>query len=244
MSNTSGGGSGGRPSATGISAQHAPYPDDSRKVAPTDGSDKFNTIRDPLVPVACWLLNDPAFAFDSSFVSANFKPELIGTTETTGLQELIQSNPGCPGSLFGHCDPMGSDALNKTLGDRRVTAIYALLTRQVPLWEKLYSAPAVGDTWGTQAIQAILQSLVDGSGNPYYSGTVDNQYGPGTTAAVKAFQTDSGLPADGVAGAGTRKVLFGAYMDWLCTADGSTTPFKMQITDFLGGASAAPGDTP
>ena len=47
-----------------------------------------------------------------------------------------------------------------------------------------------------------------------------------------------------MAGAGTRKVLFGAYMDWLCTGPGSTTPFKMQITDFLGGASAGPGDTP
>jgi hypothetical protein len=139
---------------------------------------------------------------------------------------------------------MGSDALNKTLGDRRVTAIYALLTRQVPLWEKLYSAPAVGDTWGTQAIQAMLQSLVDGSGNPYYSGKIDNEYGPGTSAAVKSFQTDSGLSADGVAGAGTRKVLFGAYMDWLCTPAGGGTPFQMQITDFLGGASAAPGDTP
>ena len=61
---------------------------------------------------------------------------------------------------------------------------------------------------------------------------------------MKSFQTDSGLSADGVAGAGTRKVLFGAYMDWLCTSPGSTTPFKMQITDFLGGASAAAGDTP
>jgi hypothetical protein len=232
------------PGATGIAAQHAAYPDTPRKIAPTDGSDKFNTLRDPLVPVACWLLNDPAFAFDSSFVSANFRPELVGNEDTSGLMELIQSNAGCPASLFGHCDPMGSDALNKTLGDRRVTAIYALLTRQIPLWEKLYSAPAVGDTWGTQAIQAILQSLVDGSGNPYYSGAIDNQYGPGTTAAVKSFQTDSGLSADGVAGAGTRKVLFGAYMDWLCTAPGSTTPFKMQITDFLGGAGAAAGDTP
>jgi len=232
------------PGATGIAAQHAPYPDEPRKVAPTDGSDKFNTLREPLVPVACWLLNDPAFAFDSSFVSANFRPELVGNDDTSGLMELVQSNPGCPASLFGHCDPMGTDALNKTLGDRRVTAIYALLTRQVPLWEKLYSAPEVGDKWGTRAIQAMLQSIVDGSGNPYYGGTIDDEYGPGTTAAVKSFQTDSGLSPDGVAGAGTRKVLFGAYMDWLCTPASGATPFKMQITDFLGGASAGPGDTP
>ena len=238
------------PGVSGIAAQHAPYPDDApRKVAPTDGSDKFNTLRAPLVPVACWLLNDPAFAFDSSFVSASFRPELVGTTESTGLMELIQGNPSCPASLFGHCDPMGSDALNKTLGDRRVTAIYALLTRQAPLWEKLYSAPAVGDTWGTRAVQAILQKLLDADGTPYYVGKIDNQYGPGTTAAVKRFQTDSGLSPDGTAGAGTRKVLFGAYMDWLCTPPSGDpskpgTPFRMQITDFLGGASAGLGDTP
>ncbi len=234
----------GSPGATGIAAQHAPYPDTPRKIAPTDGSDKFNTLRAPLVPVACWLLNDPAFAFDSSFVSANFRPELVGNEDTSGLMELVQANPGCPASLFGHCDPMGSDALNKTLGDRRVTAIYALLTRQVPLWEKLYSAPAVGDSWGTRAVQSMLQSIVDGNGDPYYSGPTDNLENAFTKAAVKSFQTDAGLTADGDAGASTRKVLFGAYMDWLCTPAGSATPFKMQISDFLGGAKAAAGDTP
>ncbi len=239
-------------SGGGIAAQHASSPQDAaRKVAPTDGSDKFNTLRYPLVPVACWLLNDPAFAFDSSFVSPNFRPELAGTQDRSGLKELVESNPGCPAALFGHCDPMGSDALNKTLGDRRVTAIYALLTRQVPLWENLYSKPAVGDTWGARSIQTILQALVDGSGNPYYAGPIDNEYGPQTSAAVKAFQTDSGLAADGQAGPDTRKVLFGAYMNWLCTPasdDGTTpagaTPFTMQIADFLGGASAQPGDLP
>ena len=158
--------------------------------------------------------------------------------------ELVQANPGCPASLFGHCDPMGSDALNKTLGDRRVTAIYALLTRQVPLWEKLYSAPAVGDSWGTRAIQSMLQSIVDGNGNPYYSGEIDNLESASTAAAVKSFQSDAGLSADGEAGASTRKVLFGAYMDWLCTPSGGSTPFKMEISDFLGGKSAASGDTP
>jgi hypothetical protein len=197
--------------------------------------------------VACWLLNDPAFAFDSSFVSSNFRPELVGNEDTSGLMELVQSNQGCPASLFGHCDPMGSDALNKTLGDRRVTAIYALLTRQTPLWEKLYSAPAVGDTWGTRAIQSMLQTLKNKSGQSYYpqTDTADGQYGPDTTAAVKQYQTDNPpLSADGAAGTATRAKLFAAYMDWLCTPDGSTTPFQMQIVDFLGGASAGPGDTP
>jgi Putative peptidoglycan binding domain len=236
----------------GMAAPHPPYPDDApRKVAPTDSSEKFNTLRAPLVPVACWLLNDPAFAFDSSFVSPNFQPELVGTSDKPGLMELLQSNVGCPAALFGHCDPVGSDALNKTLGDRRVTAIYGLLTRQIPLWENLYSKPAVGDTWGTRAIQTMLQTLGDGSGNPYYTGTVNNEYGSGTAGAVKRFQTDSGLAPDGQAGPDTRRVLFGAYMAWLCTPPSSdptqpstAAPFTMQISDFLGGASAGKGDLP
>ena len=44
------------------------------------------------------------------------------------------ANEGCPAAIFGHCDPAGSDTLNKTLGDRRAIAIYALVTRQPDLW--------------------------------------------------------------------------------------------------------------
>jgi peptidoglycan hydrolase-like protein with peptidoglycan-binding domain len=43
-----------------------------------------------------------------------------------------------------------------------------------------------------------------------YSGTVDGLAGPATTAAVKRFQRRAGLPATGVADAGTRRA-FGRY---------------------------------
>ena len=36
----------------------------SLKVAPTDGSVKFNTIRMPMIPSACWRLNHTSFAFE------------------------------------------------------------------------------------------------------------------------------------------------------------------------------------
>jgi hypothetical protein len=249
-------------SATGrssIGELHPAAPQRKLNVAPTDGSTKYNTLRIPLIPVACWRINDPAFAFDSSFVSSGFRVELAA------LATKAQAYPGCPAAIFGHCDPAGSDALNKTLGDRRAIAIYAVLTRQPPLWAYLYDKPQVGDTWDLHMVQAMLQRVPDRGGMPYYTGKLDGVQGAGTTDAIQSFQGDSGLAADGQAGADTRKALFGAYMDWLCTAptdeenedaydpslppvphpvDPSVKPFHMKASDFLGGASAADGDLP
>ncbi len=42
----------------------------------------------------------------------------------------------------------------------------------------------------------------------YYTGSRDGKFGSGMLSAVKAFQKKNGLSADGVIGAGTRKVLF------------------------------------
>lgn len=228
------GGNGG--SGNSFAAQHPAMPRHALNVAPTDGSTKFNTIRIPLIPVACWRLNDPAFAFDSSFVSPTFRAEL-GT-----LAGIVGANQGCPAALFGHCDPAGSDTLNKTLGDCRAIAVYAVLTRQPALWAYLHDTPQVGDTWDLHMVQMMLGSVPDGTGAPYYSGVASGVSDDPTVDAVKRFQSDAGLTSDGDPGANTRKALYGAYMDWLCTKDG--TPFRMQLTDFLGGAGAQPGDLP
>lgn len=202
-------------------------------VAPTD-KDDVNTIRLPVVPICCWRLNDVAFAFDSSFVGPDFAGEL------TKLATMVKANPGAPASIFAHADPVGSDDVNKTISDRRAIAVYALLTRQIDQWEELYSKPVDGDKWGTKAIQSMLATVQDGSGNPYYGGDIDGKYGPETKQAVEAFQTDAGLDVDGDAGPKTRKVLFGAYMDTICV-DSSGKRFLMDPkNDFLGGG-ADPG---
>ena len=44
----------------------------------------------------------------------------------------------------------------------------------------------------------------------YYNGKIDSDYGKGTTAAVKAYQADHKLTADGVAGRNTVKSIFGS----------------------------------
>ena len=259
--NGAGGGSG-----NSFAAQHAAYPKRTLNVAPTDGSTKFNTIRIPLIPVACWRLSDPAFAFDSSFVAPSFRGELVPTTDPSGeppqtppastssdssplctLSALVAANPGCPAALFAHCDPAGSDALNKTLGDRRAIAIYALLTRQPDLWVYLHDNPQVGDKWDLRMVQTMLAGVEDGQGTHYYAGASNGIKDADTTDAVKRFQGDAGLSADGDPGSKTRKALYGAYMDSLCTpgsAPASATPFRMQPADFLGGAGAQAGDLP
>lgn len=211
---------------------HAAIPDAGFSFATTEGA-AFNTVRMVLAPVACWRLGRPGFAFDSSFVAPLFKNEILK------LARIVEQHPDCPAALFGHCDPAGSDDLNKTLADRRAIAIYALLTRQVAMWADLYDHPEVGDTWGTMALQTILGSVTDDQGSIYYAGAIDGDYGSGTTAAVKRFQPSASLPATGKADAATRDALFAAYMDWLCTptaADGSAAgvPFQMKTTDFLG----------
>jgi hypothetical protein len=236
-----------------VAEQHTAVPDTkSLSFASTEDGSKFNTIRVPLIPVACWRLNAPGFAFDSSVVAPAFRNEMAT------LSKIVAAHPGCPAALFGHCDPAGTDELNKTLGDRRAIAIYALLTRQPELWAYIYDNPAVGDTWGTKSIQSMLSNLADDESAHYYSGKIDGDYGSGTTAAVKRFQTVTGTPkpATGQADAATRKALFAAYMDWLCTppppsSDDPTQPaapsppvLKMDPTDFLGGAGATKGDLP
>lgn len=56
----------------------------------------------------------------------------------------------------------------------------------------------------TRQIQNLLQYL------GYYTIQVDGLPGPGTTAAVKAFQADNGLDADGIPGQLTQKALVDA----------------------------------
>src|SRR5262245_57010423 len=127
------------------------YPSSSTlalRVAPAT-DDGFNTIRQWLIPVACWRLNDMRFEFDSSFVRAE------AAWETPLLHRLLQDHSGAPLSVFGHADPIGDDEYNKQLSGRRAAAIYGLLVRDVGIWELLYDDPA--DHWGMKSIQAMLR---------------------------------------------------------------------------------------
>ncbi len=168
----------------GHAASHAeasPFP---VLAAPTTGKEK-NVIRQELVTVACWRMNDTRFDLGSAFVVPESKDEF----EALGL--VVAAHAGAPMSIFGHADPVGDDAYNKTLSGQRAEAIYAILTHEAARWEKLY----VNCGWGSSQVSAILRAL--------------------GFATVTDFQKANGLTPDGVAGKNTREVLFAKYFAYL-----------------------------
>src|SRR5579859_5067245 len=100
-------------------------------VAPTT-AEEFNNTRLPLIPIACWRVRRNPLPFDPSFLAADPSAASAGApndirSELLNLISLVQAHPGCPLSVFGHADPVGTDDYNKLLSGRRAMAIYALL---------------------------------------------------------------------------------------------------------------------
>jgi len=200
-------------------------------------SGQFNTARLPLIPIACWRLEDVRFVFDSSFVSPDARDEMQLLAAL--IHDHTKDSIPPPISVFGHADPTGTDDYNKYLSGRRAAVIYGMLTRRSEVWEDLYSdggqfsKPVQGDKWGLQSIQTMLTELG-------FPAAVDGQMGPETQGAVKNFQSQNGLPASGTPDAATRKKLYLAYMDQICV-DQSSAPYQIdKVTGFLG-RNADPG---
>ena len=119
--------------------------------------------------------------------------------------------------IVGHTDLVGSDDYNQSLSERRGRSVHAYLTSgrekaaAVAEWNELRKRNLGGitlhDTWGTREYQYMLQDL------GFYFGNIDEDHGPATDAAVRAFQTESGLTPDGVMGDATWEKLVEAYLD-------------------------------
>jgi hypothetical protein len=187
-------------------------------------ADEHNTIRDGILAVACWRMDDVRFEFDSSFIRPEAKEEF---THFIKLKEVYKDSPV---TIFGHADPVGDDNYNKHLSGRRARAVYGLLTRNTDIWEELFKKPFQGDNWGTRSIQVMLAAL------GHYDGPINGALDKKTQDAVKSFQSSpqgEGLKVDGDPGKNTRPRLYKAYMDMLCArADG--TPFQLDpAQDFL-----------
>jgi outer membrane protein OmpA-like peptidoglycan-associated protein len=209
----------------GIVAKYPPRGPRVFHVAPThDGSITNTVVLDPWpTPTACVRLDHARFGFDSSFPRA---------TLSTELDRLFALRP--PGdpkghklAVFGHADPTGDEAYNKTLSGRRAKAIYALLTRQPELWDELHQGAFRGDRWGVESLYACLERL------GYEPGPAQAKVTPKFHAAVRAFQKERGLEPNGRTEKPTRVALFGAYMDALTAGHGGT-PRAYTPKDFVG----------
>ncbi len=69
-----------------------------------------------------------------------------------------------------------------------------------------------------KSVQSRLKEL------GYYTGSIDGQYGSGSMAAVKAFQSKHGLTADGLAGKATYAILFSDSAKKANESSTTTTP--------------------
>ncbi len=189
-------------SVHGVFGSHAEREEYAVTVAPA-AADEVNTIRRPIRITGCALLPDDHFQVDSSELSPSAGQGI------RRLSALMQEHPDCRIAVFGHADPVGEDEYNKTLSGRRALAVYGLLVHDENIWDYLHSHPHGGDKWGLKAVQSMLTSL------SFPTGRIDGVNDDGTKDAVKQFQRAHGLSASGSVDDGTRKAVYGAYMDLL-----------------------------
>ena len=181
----------------GVSGNHPEKSPFHLLVGPST-NDEFNLARLRIVPIACWRVDDLRFQFDSSVVLPDTAEEM------RSLAALLKAHPGCPLSVFGHADPVGSDDYNKTLSGRRAIAIYAMLTRNAGLWDHLFTQPFGGDKWGDAALGMMSDTLTAKGQQPpaarqqLFLDYMDAICGPGVQLAKTDF-LGQGADANGKA---------------------------------------------
>jgi hypothetical protein len=205
-------------------------------VAPSTDADTFNTIRHPLIAIGCMKLPDTNFDFDSTLVLpvAADKFQAFAKLRTDLTDKKTGEQP--PASVFGHADSQGPNDYNSMLSAHRAAAVYAILTRDVALFDEVrnHSANGVGTFWGDRGDRKMLSLVKDPeTGAPYYTPPPEkSQRAKVTSDAIKRFQAHLGQSQTGALTPAQRKSLYGEYMDALCNIDG--TPYVMEKSkDFL-----------
>ncbi len=148
--------------------------------------------------------------------------EADGLVGSATFAKLFSSSATPSGDNSGSSNSSGSSDSSGSSGDTSSTSGAYITLRE-----------------GSQGADVrTLQKALNDLG---YTCSVDGSYGPGTKAAVAAFQKQNGLDADGVAGAGTQSKLYSGSAK---VADPSEpiTPTTPTNTDSLEpGAGAADG---
>ena len=128
------------------------------------------------------------------------------------LRKAYDEVPDAQVLITGHTDTLGSETYNTALSLERAESIAAFLRDGVADWLAWYGpGPSNEKRWGAREDQWMLTALPEGA-KPYLDGTVTGVRDARTTEALRRFQTDEGLKADGVAGPATRQRLIERYM--------------------------------
>jgi flagellar motor protein MotB len=170
---------------------------DSDLLKDADKTKDVEELADPFLE--SHVVPDVAFATGKSFPA---KPEALKALSAR-LGEWKSKHKDGKLAVFGHADAVGKEDANKSLSERRATAVHAFLVKDAAVWETRYNE----DKWGLASTQELLRNL------GHDAGALDGKDGPKTQAAVKDFQSKHGLGATGQADAATRKALYSAFMD-------------------------------
>lgn len=137
-------------------------------------------------------------------------------------------------SIFGSCAATSMNAdLNGSSSGKRSTASSSTSTSKYKTVDSIAAigsapSPTKEGSSGTNVVK--LQQALEYLG--YYDGAIDGDYGAGTVAAVKKFQAKRGLKADGVAGVGTLKVIFGSSA-YKTSSSSSSKTYKTETLDWF-----------
>ncbi len=168
------------------------------------------TLRPGVVVAKAFIIH---FKFDSAFVEPCMREVLAR------VSQFADDNPDQKIIVLGHTDLTGPDDYNQALSERRARAVFASITfgttpalrsAAIEDWDNLRKGPTRGglnDRWGTREYQYMLQDL------RHYVGNIDEDHGPQTDAAVRAFQRNKGLPSTGVLDDATWRALVEAYLE-------------------------------
>jgi outer membrane protein OmpA-like peptidoglycan-associated protein len=153
------------------------------------------------------------FRFDSAFIEPCMR-EVLGL-----VSQYADDHPDEKVVVVGHTDLTDGDDYNQMLSERRARSVFASLTfgtspalrsAAIADWDNLRKGPVrtgLNDRWGTREYQYMLQDL------KHYSGNIDEEHGPRTDEAVRAFQRDKGLPVTGFVNDATWLALVTDYLE-------------------------------
>ena len=130
------------------------------------------------------------------------------------------------------------DSADGIAGYETLTAMYSQNARKAATSSGIIGISLKEGASDTEAVKTLQRKL---KALGYFSGTVDGDFGANTTVAVKEFQSQNGLKADGVAGGRTLTLLFTGTprrYDPSKASVGNTV-----VTTPRGGGSAAPSAT-